>query len=260
MMLDFTLEKYAQLCETIRRLNYPVRTVQEFLKSGQPKENSILLRHDVDRQMGAALRMAELEADFGLRSTYYVRKQPSVFKPEAIKHLHVLGHEVGYHYEVLAKTRGDKRAAIQLFEKELEQFRKVVPVSTISMHGSPLSPWNNLELWTPFSFDEFDIIGDGVLSITTERLLYFTDTGRSWNGDRFNLRDHVNSRKPPQKIEKTDDLINFLGTNPSDSLYINAHPNRWAANGLSWGVGMILDWTINRAKWIIALSRLPSKH
>jgi len=255
MTLDFTLGKYAHLCQTIRQLKCPVMTVQSFLKAGQPKEFLVVLRHDVDRQVNAALRMAELEAELGIRSTYYVRKQPSVFKPEAIRQLHDLGHEVGYHYEILAKSKGNKEKAIYLFEEELKQFREIVPVSTISMHGSPLSPWNNMELWSHYDFQVFDVLGDAVLSVKGKDLLYFTDTGRSWNAKRFNLRDHVSSRTAPRPIHITDDLIGFIEEKPAYPVYISIHPNRWSAHWLGWCMGTVSDYAINQAKRAISFAR-----
>jgi len=252
MTLDFTLKKYAQLCETIRQLGCPVMTVQDFLKVGQPKKFLIVLRHDVDRRVDAALHMAKLEAEFRLNSTYYVRKQPSVFRPEALKRLYSLGHEIGYHYEVLSKARGNPQKAIQLFEKELKQFRESVPISTISMHGSPLSPWNNLDLWAVFNFEAFDLAGDAVLSLNTEEIYYLTDTGRAWDASRFNIRDTMNSKTPLRPLHKTDDLIVFLQEQPAYPIFINAHPNRWAADWLSWSIGAVSDWAINQAKWVVA--------
>ena len=37
-------------------------------------------------------------------------------------------NEVGYHYEVLSKARGDYEKAIELFENELIEFRKICDV------------------------------------------------------------------------------------------------------------------------------------
>ena len=48
-------------------------------------------------------------------------------------------NEVGYHYEVLSKAKGDYEKAVELFEQELKEFRKIVDVKTICMHGSLLS-------------------------------------------------------------------------------------------------------------------------
>jgi len=160
MNLDFTLSKYAQICEAVKHCACPIMTVSQFLEAGQPKESVIILRHDVDRDLSKAVEMANLEASFGLQATYYFRKIRSVFRKDQIKQLSQLGHEVGYHYEVLTKTRGNNEQALKLFEQELAEFREVVPVETISMHGSPLTPWNNLDLWRVYDFRDFNLSGE----------------------------------------------------------------------------------------------------
>jgi len=63
----------------------------------------VVLRHDIDGKLGNALRMAELEHELGIQSTYYFGF-PYTFKPEIIGKIQALGHEVGYHYEVLSKA------------------------------------------------------------------------------------------------------------------------------------------------------------
>jgi hypothetical protein len=248
MTRDFTLEKYDQLCKAILRLDCPVMTVRDFLAAGQPEDLSIVLRHDVDRGMGAALRMAELEADCGIAATYYVRATPGVFKPWALTRLHELGHEVGYHYEVLAKARGDSKRAMALFRRELKRFRQIVPVDTISMHGSPLSPWNNLDVWETHDFKDHDVVGDAMSSIDGENVYYFTDTGRSWDGGCYNLRDHMVSRESLRPVQTTDGLIAFLEQSPQAAVYLSAHPNRWGATVPEWVVGWVADWVINWGK------------
>ena len=90
--------------------------------------------------------MAELEHGLGIQSTYYFRVLYT-FKPEIIGKIRDLGHEVGYHYEVLSKANGDYEKAVELFEQELSEFRKIVDVKTISMHGSPLSRYDNRDLY-----------------------------------------------------------------------------------------------------------------
>ena len=91
------------------------------------------MRHDTDRKPENALRMAVLEHELGIQSTYYFRF-PYTFKPDIIGKIHDLGHEVGYHYEVLSKARGDYEKAVELFEQELSEFREIVDVKTICMH------------------------------------------------------------------------------------------------------------------------------
>ena len=106
-MRDFTLEKYKELCLALLDSGYTPLTVYSYLVlEGKKKNNNnklVVLRHDIDRKLGNALRMAELEHELGIQSTYYFRV-PYTFKPEIIGKIHDLGHEVGYHYEVLSKA------------------------------------------------------------------------------------------------------------------------------------------------------------
>jgi hypothetical protein len=83
---------------------YTPLTVYSYLVLEGKKNNKlVVLRHDIDRKQKNALRMAKLEHELGIQSTYYFRF-PYTFKPELIGKIHDLGHEVGYHYEVLSKA------------------------------------------------------------------------------------------------------------------------------------------------------------
>ncbi|HJH25353.1 MAG TPA: hypothetical protein C5S37_00965 [Methanophagales archaeon] len=112
--MDFTLSGYKDLCLALLGSGYTPLTVYSYLVLEGKKNNNnklVVLRHDIDRKCGNALRMAELEHELGIQSTYYFRF-PYTFKPEIIGKIHDLGHEVGYHYEVLSKAKGD-------YEKEI---------------------------------------------------------------------------------------------------------------------------------------------
>jgi hypothetical protein len=82
---------------------YTPLTIESYLTGKQNNSKFIVLRHDIDRRPGNALRMAKLEHELGIQSTYYFRF-PYTFKPDIIGKIHDLGHEVGYHYEVLSKA------------------------------------------------------------------------------------------------------------------------------------------------------------
>ena len=69
----------------------------------EPGPGDLLLRHDVDLSLDAALRLAELEADSGAAATYFLMTE-SVFynlaSPPgevAVARLRELGHRVGLH-------------------------------------------------------------------------------------------------------------------------------------------------------------------
>lgn len=42
-------------------------------------------------------------------------------------------HEIEYHYEVLGNCKGDYEKALELFKYELNDFRKICEINTISM-------------------------------------------------------------------------------------------------------------------------------
>lgn len=251
---DFTLDKYQELCEVLGR-KYRVCTVFEYL-SEKPEGNIAIVRHDVDRKIKNSLLMAEREHKLGIRSTYYFR-YPFTFRPEIIKKIRDLGHETGYHYEVLSKTNGDYAKAIALFKKELEAFRKIGPVDTICMHGSPLSKYNNRDLWKHYDYHSYGICGEAFLSFEqdAEPLHYVTDTGRTWSGKQ-SLRDVIRTSSDtnnPISLDTTDDLMAWIAGGSGKKIYLTIHPERWSSTVSEWLVWSFLDFGMNAGKKILRL-------
>ena len=172
---DFTLEKYRELCKTLLDCGYSTRTIHDYLMQCESKSELnpaiAILRHDVDRKPYNSLKMAGLENSLGICSTYYFR-YPYTFKPEIMRKIRDLGHEVGYHYEVLAKANGDTEKAIHLFEQELVAMREVCDIKTICMHGSPLSRYDNRDLWKHYDFRNFGVESEAYLSFQDVGLQY----------------------------------------------------------------------------------------
>ncbi|HET9243636.1 MAG TPA: hypothetical protein VFN99_09330 [Gaiella sp.] len=98
MSCDFSLEHYRELLAAARAGGYRFAHFEE-----RPRRGDLLLRHDVDLSLDAALTMAELEAAERASATYFLMTE-SVFynlaSPEgvaAIQRLRELGHRVGLH-------------------------------------------------------------------------------------------------------------------------------------------------------------------
>ena len=60
----------------------------------------------------AGYRRWKMEREFGISRTYYFRSTKGVFKAEIMQEIEKRGHEVGYHYEVLDKAKGNYGEAI----------------------------------------------------------------------------------------------------------------------------------------------------
>jgi len=98
MSCAFTLDHYRELLGAARRGGYRFAGFAE-----PPERGDLLLRHDVDLSLDAALRLAELEAESGASATYFLMTE-SVFYNlasqegvRAIARLRELGHRIGLH-------------------------------------------------------------------------------------------------------------------------------------------------------------------
>jgi hypothetical protein len=232
-MKDFSFRQYTELCSTLLDRHNPV-SVAKFLTENM--ENVAIIRHDIDKKPQNALIIAEIERDLGIQSTFYFRTIPEVFNIDIMKKIHAMGHEIGFHYEVLDKAKGDTGKAIDIFEKELKLFP--FDIRTICMHGNPLTPWVNKDLWKDVDFKKYGIIGEAYLSINFSSLYYFSDTGRSWNG-KYSVKDLTDTRDPTsEKITNTEKLKEFIRRKPGN-YYIVTHPQRWNDALIPWTVELI---------------------
>ncbi len=204
--MDFTFRLYRTLLETLKKQGFSFLTFSDFILN--PSDRVILLRHDVDKLPGNSLRFARIQAEMGLKGTYYFRIVPGSFNVRIIREIYEMGHEVGYHYEDLSfawaklKAEGRRRRAegeelekevvdigIELFKTNLERLRKIVPVRTICMHGSPMSRWDSRLLWKYYDYRDFGIVGEPYFDVDFDEVMYLTDTGRRWDGEAVSVRD-----------------------------------------------------------------------
>jgi hypothetical protein len=247
-MQDFTLTTYKKLLEELLTNSYSFQTLQDFIQ--EPENKTVILRHDVDRKPGNALVVAAIEKEAGIKASYYFRIVKESYDENIIKQIADLGHEIGYHYEDMdlssrgqrSEVRGQKELddsvvfdkAIKSFERNLSILREVVPVKTICMHGSPLSKWDNRDLWKRYNYRDYGIIAEPYFDVDFSEVLYLTDTGRAWNNSNASLRDKVNS-KFDIKIKDTNHLIEKIQNNElPDKIMINVHPQRWTDNPVEW--------------------------
>lgn len=236
-MRDFTLLIYQQLLSALIKCDYKFVTFEQFCEGLRP-EKMIILRHDVDLKAENSLAVAKIEASLGLKASYYFRVVAQSNKPEIIKEIASLGHEIGYHYEDMAIVDGDVEKAYAHFIDKLAYFRGFYPVRTICMHGSPAKKFDNKDLWTKYDYKAMDLIGEPYFDLhqLDPEMHYITDTGRMWDGHKYSVRDKM-SRNQITNIHSTNDLISAveMGEFPN-KVMITTHPQRWTNNSYSWCV------------------------
>jgi len=248
--MDFTLSIYKRLIDALQVHGYLFMTFEQFVVSDDAKK-TVVFRHDVDRLPENALKLAQIENAMGVNASYFFRVVPHVWNPLIIKEIVDLGHEVGYHYEDLTIAKGEFEAALQLFKKQLARFREFYPSKTICMHGSPLSRWDNRQLWEKYDYKDYGIIAEPYFDVDYSRVFYITDTGRSWNNSGVSIRDTVNSAFNI-KIKNTDHMINlFKSRQMPDKIIINTHPQRWFNPGYPWVKELVMQNAKNMIKRFI---------
>jgi hypothetical protein len=298
--MDFTIKRYLQLINSLKKADYSFQTVSQFIRASHPKP--ALLRHDIDRLPLNSLHFVRIQAEMGITGTYYFRVVPESFDEKIIKEIYLMGHEVGYHYEdfVFArqKAKGKRQKegksedyekylaglAIESFKENLAKLRRIVPVKTICMHGSPMSSWDSKLLWKYYDYHDFGIVWEPYFDINFNDMLYLTDTGRRWDGGEVSIRDKGLGIKDMGLVEdyykewkvkpvtgslmkmsqesvdfqnkfkfrSTQDIIRSQekGELP-DRMMITFHPQRWMDSSRSWVKELIWQNVKNVGKYFL---------
>lgn len=129
--------KYSTFLNVLKNY-FEIRKLKDYK---EPSSKSIcLLRHDIDRHMSSALRMAQTEYSLDVQSTYFFLSSAKYYEDEMFIEnclkLQDMGHEIGLHNNALTvavKTECDPRT---VFEKELKYLRENgIKVFGTSAHG-----------------------------------------------------------------------------------------------------------------------------
>ena len=295
-MRDFTVSAYRSLLNALKNQSSAFYGFAGVVTGGL--EAFIILRHDVDRKSGNALVLARAEADSGIKASYHFRLPGDRYQENIIREIAAMGHEIAYHYEDLSslgralpfRQRVDEetaRLAYDRFRMNLAYLRKLAEVAVISMHGSPLSGIDSRLLWKYYDYHEEGIICEPYFDIDVSDVLYLTDTGRRWDGERSNIRDRgfssinkggdeeysVWKTRPlpgslmsmtPEgisfrsrfRVHGTTDLVRLAenGRLPP-GVIINTHPQRWTDKLLPWMHELVKQSIKNQIKKLLTSSK-----
>ena len=232
--MDFTLSSYRILIETLLSQGFNFSTFSDFLIKNiiVIQKKTIILRHDVEQLYENALQFAIIQNQLGIVGTYFFRILQKHFKKDIVKQIADLGHEIGYHYDDLTECNGDYDKAILRFEKNLNILREIAPVQTICMDGSPLSLYDNKDLWNHYDYRDYGVIGEPYYDIDFNEVFYLTDTGRRWDGWKTSVRDKVPQQEKWNKeglvFHSTNDIIYAANQDKlPGKIMMTFHPQRW---------------------------------
>lgn len=99
--MNFTYDGYRKMITNLRECGYKIRTYRNW----EMEEQCVVLRHDIDNSIEKALRLAEIEKQEGVISTYFVLLTSdfyNVFSKKNKDLLHKIqsyGHNIGLHFD-----------------------------------------------------------------------------------------------------------------------------------------------------------------
>ena len=126
---DFSTDHYREIVAAIARSHRTIcfRDVHAMGRDILKLPNFVIMRHDVEFSIPAALRMAEIEAEYGVSATYFLLQTSdyNCFEEEEavmIRRILELGHDIGLHYDAALFERLNldpertAKAQLDLFE------------------------------------------------------------------------------------------------------------------------------------------------
>jgi peptidoglycan/xylan/chitin deacetylase (PgdA/CDA1 family) len=195
-LTNFSYTTYKNLLRALLKSRVNLCFGDFFIKKHH-KENFLILRHDVDFSPEAALQMAEIEAEIGIKATYFVlfssifynllNEKYIAFPRRLVK----MGHEVGLHYDLraLELTGAKNISKIILQENDILTKLAGAEVKSIAMHNPSLSGIDSIQK-TKF-VNAYD-------ANYTKNIAYFSDSCGAW---RDSLVMHLKKNNFPRQMQ-----------------------------------------------------------
>ena len=279
-MRDFTVKKYKELITVLLKEGYKTISVGQAipLNDIRDDEKIAIVRHDIDTRfdLPIALEMASFENQNNVVASYYFRTVPETYDTSVMEKIRDLGHEIGYHYEVMSLAKGNEAEAMKRFIKDLEELRQICQVKTICQHGGAMGHYNttslsglmeigwdylrgkinrieyypSIKLWEKHKLEDYDLVGDAYLSLDFSIFKYFSDTGQRWDSHGTRILDSIQESEAYRNItaKNTDDLIELIRSDKIRYLNLLVHPANWNDPFFSWLKWRILQKVRNNLK------------
>ncbi|WP_448208560.1 hypothetical protein [Azospirillum sp. sgz302134] len=189
----FTLARYAAILRAGLDAGYRFAGFDELAQVRGLSTPACLLRHDCDNDLVAALRMARVEAEAGVHSTWFVMPRSALYNlfspPNAaiVREILALGHRLALHFDELPFRDATPEVLAAQVERErcwlAEEFGH--PVCAVSFHQPSRRVLDNAIILACLNtYDRKDMDG----------FHYLSDSNMNWRegcpGDLFRERRH----------------------------------------------------------------------
>lgn len=188
---EFTRDHYCNFVRQIAK-QYNFRTYDKF----DPEERFVLWRHDVDMSMHAALKLAQIEAEAGVRATYFLLPGSvyyNLFEPRVkrcMEGIRALGHAFGLHFDASAyslNSPSDLEEALTNERTMLEAYCGQ-PITAFSFHDPAPST-------LVFNQERYSGLVNCYSQFFRDKVKYVSDSNGIW---RYKRLDEVLQEAPPR--------------------------------------------------------------
>lgn len=144
-----------------------------------------LLLHDADFKLGGLQTFLRIEKELGIKSAIYVRPNADYFTQSIriLQEAERAGWEIGFQYDCLSRSGGDRSYALELFRAQLTYLRAFFDVRSTDYHGDSYDiKINNLDLYSQEIWEDLQLSGE-VYSLSGYS--YFSDTNNKLAGPKM---------------------------------------------------------------------------
>jgi hypothetical protein len=198
----FTLNSYRELLTRLLDAGYLFTDILQFAKGTR---KTCFLRHDVDAHLYGIDKIAEIESDLGISSTYYILITSSYNvhlkeNAEQLNRLIALGHKLGLHYDLTVYPVNDEKATLDRLQFEIGVVESLTncKINTIVMHQPHVGTHDVFKYSNVFCNPHNEQIFTNVK--------YISDSCRAW-------RDR--------------EILNCINGVDDNNLHLNLHPEVW---------------------------------
>jgi len=171
-LCNFSYKHYSKILENVKK-SFKFSNYEEF------SSNDIILRHDVDVSLDAALKIGKIESDLGICSTFFILFHAELYNPfslnssKIVSKLIKMGHKIGLHYHSTFFVENNLDPSTNIAKEiELMESHYKTTIKVVSSHDSSISKKILLNL------------PEGVVDAHSEEFIknrkYFSDSVQNW--------------------------------------------------------------------------------
>jgi hypothetical protein len=219
------VQNYVDLLVKLKKAQYLfARFTDELGKLIKEKVPFVLLRHDVDFSIRGAIKIAQIEQNLGVKTTYFFHLRTPLYNTlsayafQSIKYINEMGHDICLHYD--QSFYGD--GFLQNLIEELNLFQRIFPFSNtrvVSFHkvGNNAFNLDNIEM-PPGIIHTYQ-------KVFFKDISYHSDSGGRWKrGNPGYSEDFLQKR--PMQILTHPMWWTEIGTEPFQQLTSYLDNNR----------------------------------